>query len=609
MTEPSPTIIDGRYRVLERVGTGGMADVFCAEDLQLGRKVAVKVLHRRFAEDASFLERFRQEASSAAGLSHPNVVAIYDRGSWDGTLYIAMEYLEGPTLKELVAREGPLPPARAIAFTEQILKAARFAHSRSIIHRDLKPQNVIVGPDDRIKVTDFGIAKAGSAEITETGSMMGTAQYVAPEQAEGRTVAASADLYAVGVILYELLTGRVPFDGDNPIAIALKHMQEAPVPPSQLQPAVSPALDAVVLHALAKEPEHRFQTADAFLAALGAATEQPAAIPVPPARPAAPMAPVTAAEPVVARPRASRWWWAVVAGLLVIGGLALYLFLGTKEKIAVPRVVGVPQAEAQLQLKRAGFATDSQTKDSLTAEVGTVIGQDPPGGSTAEKGSTITLTISSGPGTAQLPVLTGKPRSEARKQLHDLGFKITETQQASDTVGVHRVIETRPAAGQEVDRGTTVTLVLSSGKPQVSVPKVTGQTLDDATAELKSAGFTVTVRRKEDATADPGTVLSQVPGPGALAIQGSAVTLTVAKAPAQVAVPDVVGSTQADATTALRAAGFKVTTTDQPVQDPTDDGMVVAQDPSDKAPKGATIMITIGRLSATTTTTTTPAAN
>jgi serine/threonine-protein kinase len=242
MTEQTPKIIDGRYRVLERVGTGGMADVFCAEDMQLGRKVAVKVLHRRFAEDASFVERFRLEASSAAGLSHPNVVAIYDRGSWDGTYYIAMEYLEGRTLKQIVEQEGPLPEDRAVDYVKQILKAARFAHSRSIIHRDLKPQNVIVDSEGRAKVTDFGIAKAGSSEITETGSMMGTAQYVSPEQAEGRTVSAPSDIYCVGVILYELLTGRVPFDGDNPLTIALKHTQEVPVPPRQLQPSISPAL-------------------------------------------------------------------------------------------------------------------------------------------------------------------------------------------------------------------------------------------------------------------------------------------------------------------------------------------------------------------------------
>ena len=600
MTDPAPTIIDGRYRVLERVGSGGMADVFCAEDLQLGRKVAVKVLHRRFAEDKSFVERFRLEASSAAGLAHPNVVAIYDRGSWDGTYYIAMEYLEGRTLKQIVEQEGPLPPARAVGYVEQILKAARFAHSRSIIHRDLKPQNVIVDSEDRAKVTDFGIAKAGSTEITETGSMMGTAQYVSPEQAEGRTVSAPSDLYSVGVILYELLTGRVPFDGDSAVAIALKHMQEAPMPPSQLQPGISPALEAVVLTAMQKRPEQRYQNADAFLAALAAADARPAvapAAPLPVQGPAAEVAPASTGG--------SGWWKAAIVAALLLGGLALYLLLGSKEQVVVPSVVGVPQAEAQLALKRAGFGSDAQTKPSLTVAAGTVIGSNPSGGEKAEKGSTVTITVSSGPGTARVPDLTGKPRSEAIKELEELGFEVREEQRSSSTITANRVIETRPAAGQELDRGTAVTLVLSNGKPRVAVPKVVGQALEDAQAELASAGFTVSVTRREDATAEPGTVLTQTPAAGTSAAEGSSVALVVARAPAEKTVPSVIGSSEAAARSDLQAAGFKVRTVTEDVDDPTQDGLVTAQSPQGKAAAGATVTITIGTFNAPTTTTTT----
>src|SRR3954464_3024840 len=262
------TIIEIGYRVLHRVGSGGMADVVCAEDLQLGRQVAIKLLHRRFAADEEFVERFRREASSAAGLQHPHVVAIYDRGAWDGTFYIAMEYLEGRTLKRLVQEEAPLAAPRAIDLTIQILRAARFAHKRGIIHRDLKPHNVIVDAEGRAKVTDFGIARAGASDMTQTGSIMGTAQYLSPEQAQGHAVSAQSDIYSVGIILYEMLTGRVPFEGESAVTIALKQVSEHPVAPSQLNPAVTPALEAAVMRALAKDPAQRYPDADAFIAAL-----------------------------------------------------------------------------------------------------------------------------------------------------------------------------------------------------------------------------------------------------------------------------------------------------------------------------------------------------
>ncbi len=259
------TLIDGRYKVVSRLGAGGMADVFCAEDQQLGRKVALKLLHRRFAEDPGFVERFRREAQAAAGLQHPNVVSVYDRGAYDGTYYIAMEYLPGRSLKQLIRQEAPLDPVRAIDITLQILKAARFAHRRGVIHRDLKPHNVIIDDADQAKVTDFGIARAGASDMTETGSIMGTAQYLSPEQAQGHAVSAASDLYAVGVVLYEMLTGRVPFDGEQAVTIALKHVSEAPIPPRQLNPSIPPELEQTILWALNKNPADRPQDADQFI--------------------------------------------------------------------------------------------------------------------------------------------------------------------------------------------------------------------------------------------------------------------------------------------------------------------------------------------------------
>ncbi|MGH3993270.1 MAG: protein kinase domain-containing protein, partial [Pseudonocardiaceae bacterium] len=271
MTEVADnTVVDGRYRVLGRIGSGGMADVYRAEDTHLGREVALKVLHRRFAQDAEFVERFRREARAAAGLQHPHVVSVFDRGEYEGTYYIAMECLSGRTLKALVNDAAPLDPLRVIDLGIQVLQAAGFAHRRGVIHRDFKPHNVIVDDEGVAKVTDFGIARAGASEMTETGSIMGTAQYLSPEQAQGHPVTAASDLYSIGVMLYEMLTGRIPFEGDSAVSIALKHLSEPPPPMSVEGLSIEPNLEAVVLGALAKDPLARWQTGEDFAAALEA---------------------------------------------------------------------------------------------------------------------------------------------------------------------------------------------------------------------------------------------------------------------------------------------------------------------------------------------------
>ena len=269
------SVVDGRYRVLRRIGSGGMADVWLAEDQHLQRQVALKVLHARFAQDREFVERFRREAESAAGLNHPNVVSVYDRGEVDGTYYIAMQYLEGRSLKELI--DIGLTPEQSVYLIRQVLEGARFAHRHGIVHRDLKPQNVIVDAEGKATVTDFGIARAGASEITQTGSVMGTPHYLSPEQAQGMDVTSVSDLYSIGVILYEALTGRVPFEADSAVAIAMKQVSQAPQRPSSINPQVSPALDAVVMRALEKDPGQRFQSAEAFIAALDAALRDPGA--------------------------------------------------------------------------------------------------------------------------------------------------------------------------------------------------------------------------------------------------------------------------------------------------------------------------------------------
>jgi beta-lactam-binding protein with PASTA domain/tRNA A-37 threonylcarbamoyl transferase component Bud32 len=629
----SETVVDGRYRVLHRVGSGGMAEVYCAQDLQLGRKVALKVLYRRFAEDSEFVERFRREASSAAGLQHQHVVSVYDRGEYDGTYYIAMEYLDGRSLKTIIREEGPLEPERAIDFAIQILRAARFAHRRGIIHRDFKPQNVIVDGEGRAKVTDFGIARAGASDMTQTGSIMGTAQYLSPEQAQGEAVSAASDLYSIGIILYEMLTGRVPFEGESAVTIALKQVNERPVPPSAYNGAVGPALEAVVLRALEKHPAQRFQDADEFIAALqdaraGAATGVTALAPAPVASPVAPLpvGPPTAVEPAGEAylyppeplpPRAprdgGRWWWWVLALLLVAGAVvAGALLLSGGRKVTVPTVVGADQANAEARLRQDGFKTDATPKTSQRPK-GEVIAQDPAGGSQASKGSTIDLTVSDGPAQVAVPQVTGLTVKSAVGRLQKRGLKAAQQPATSTTVKKGRVISVSPQEGQPVDKGSTVTLTVSNGPEQVDVPDVTTQSFDEAKPTLEAAGFKVTRKDQETTDEDPGTVLSQSPKGGAKADQGSAVLLTVAKAPSQVEVPDVTGEDQAAAIRRLSAAGFVIDQQTKDVDSPEGDGVVVEQDPAGgKAKKGSSVTIVVGKFNpdlnpeGTGTTTTTP---
>jgi serine/threonine-protein kinase len=594
------TIIDSRYRVLGRLGSGGMSEVYCAEDQQLGRKVALKVLAPRFAEDHEFVERFRREASSAAALQHPNIVGIYDRGEWDGTYYIAMEFLDGRSLKDLVRERGPLPPGFAADIVVQVLKALRFAHRRGVVHRDIKPHNVILDEEGRAKVTDFGIARAGASDITETGSIMGTAQYLSPEQAQGQRVDARSDLYAVGVLLYELLTGRPPFEGDSAVSVALKQVAEAPVPPSRLNPAVTPALEAVVLRALRKDPAARFPDADAFIAALELA-RGPGGPPTGGFVPTAPPAPPP--------PARSRWPLVLLAVLVLAGAaVAAYALLLRPDQVRVPNVENRTVSTAIARLRARGLEGRVENVQTERVERGRVARQEPGVGASVDEGSTVTLFVSVGPGQSTVPQVVGLPVDRARGEVRDAGFRVRVREAFSGKVPDGQVIRSTPAEGEQADRGRSVTLVVSKGPRPVPVPDVRGATRAAAASRLGAAGLRYRVAEQQARDAAPGTVLATDPAPGTAVTPGSTITLIVATAPPKVEVPDVTGLDAQDASGELSDRGFAVRLRQKDVTNPEDEGVVIDQSPDagERRSEGARVTLTVGRYAGAATPTPTP---
>jgi eukaryotic-like serine/threonine-protein kinase len=645
MTDPGTgTMIDGRYKVLSRLGAGGMADVYLAEDQQLGRKVALKLLHRRFAEDPGFVERFRREAQAAAGLQHPNVVSVYDRGTYDDTYYIAMEYLPGRSLKQLIREEAPLDPIRAIDITLQILKAARFAHRRGVIHRDLKPHNVIVDDSDHAKVTDFGIARAGASDMTETGSIMGTAQYLSPEQAQGHAVSAGSDLYSIGVVLYEMLTGRVPFDAESAVTIALKHVSEAPPPPTVFNPQVPHELEQVVLWTLNKNPSDRPTDADqmitalehakasllagsrgeltmsmAAMAAVGgvdAYADAPAGAPGladgpdpygPPPENGA-VGQDTFPPPEPERKTHRRWPWIALALALLIAGAAVAAYVVTRPaKVLVPSVANEQINTARTLLQNQGF-TVTVIDVTSSSPAGIVIGQDPSGGQSVDQGSTIALTVSSGPGNTTVPPVQGDTLDQAKRAIIQAGLKVGHiSTQTSRSVQAGQVISTDPPAGQNPQVGTPINITVSTGVPTATVPSVIGQSEAAARDAITGAGFAVGNVSSEVTTSEPdGDVVSQTPNGDTTAVVGASVDLVIARPPPTATVPGVVDLPVADATSQLTAAGFRVVTQTAPVLHKKRNGIVIAQSPGGGSTldKGATVTITVGQFTPTTTTST-----
>jgi eukaryotic-like serine/threonine-protein kinase len=633
------TLIDRRYKIVSRLGSGGMADVYLAEDQQLGRKVALKLLHRRFSADPGFVERFRREAQAAAGLQHPNIVSVYDRGSYEETYYIAMEYLPGRSLKQLIRDQAPIDPIRAIDLTIQILQAARFAHRHGVIHRDLKPHNVIVDDADQAKVTDFGIARAGASDMTETGSIMGTAQYLSPEQAQGHAVSASSDLYSIAVVLYELLTGRVPFDADSAVTIALKHVSESPTAPTHINAGVPRELEQIVMWALNKNPADRPQQAEEFITALqrakesilaGRRGERTAAMAAIAGVGAYKATAATATaepprhdyvvtdepilppeEPAYDPEHGSRWPWLalLIVALLIAGGVAAYL-LTRPVKAIVPAVVGQNISTASTLVQNAGFAVSTISTQSSKPS-GTVIHQSPQPGVKEDEGSTVTLTESSGPGNTVIPGVQNVPFTQAKKMLATQHLRVgSKVPQTSATIPAGNVIDTVPGAGQSVPVNSPVEVIVSTGQAKVTVPDVTGQSETDARSALSAAGFSVATSKQTSSTVSPGTVISQTPAGHTQQPPGTKVKLVVASAPTTATVPNVTNQDAVTAASTLTSAGFSVHKLTRTVSDPAKDGIVLSQSPSASTTQkqGSAVTIVVGHFQpkTPTTTTTTP---
>jgi eukaryotic-like serine/threonine-protein kinase len=608
-------VVDGRYRVLRRLGSGGMADVWLAEDTHLQRRVALKVLHRRFAQDREFVERFRREAESAAGLQHPNIVSVFDRGEFEGTYYIAMQYIEGPTLKQLIDRG--LTPEQAVALIRQVLEAARFAHRNGIVHRDLKPQNVIVDGEGKAVVTDFGIARAGVSEITQTGSVMGTPHYLSPEQAQGFDVTAVSDLYSIGVILYEALTGRVPFEADSAVAVAMKQVSQTPQRPSSINHRVSPALDAAVMRALEKDPGQRFQSADAFIAALDAALKEPgaaagdtAAFAALPPVVATPEEAAAAEEPdpeEEARKRRRRWIAAAIAAVLI--GVLVGLALTRDTSTEVPKVTGNQLNVAIALLQQDGFSIGEVKRVEREVAPNTVLEQDPAASPPSDKASLdcsfltffcskpeVTLTVSNGPGSSKVPPAAGLTQEEATEKLEAAGFGVKVESVNSAAVEAGLVVHSEPSAGTTITNGSDVTLFVSAGPKLIKVPVLVGSQRRLAVQQIRGRGLTPSVSEEESST-PAGEVTSQSPSAGSEVEAGSAVSIVVSSGKEQAKVPNVIGKLRAEAVQAVRDAGLNPTVEEEETEVTGKVGRATDQfpPPGSELEPGDTVTIVVGR--------------
>ena len=618
-------MLDGRYRVLSRLADGGMATVYVALDQRLDRKVALKVMRADLAKDESFVSRFRREARSAAKLSHPNVVAVYDQGEDDGNVFLTMELVNGLTLRQVMQTEGPLTPRAALDIIDPVLQALGAAHSAGLIHRDVKPENVILREDGTVKVADFGLARAiaTGTSTAQTGVLLGTVAYLAPEQVERGVADARSDVYAAGLLLFEMLAGSKAFLGDSPIHVAYQHVHsEVPLPSSRIS-TVPAQLDQLVARASARQPDDRPRDANELLAEVRRARQMlsPAELDLRPAGALGAAAvnmtmalPPTQVVPEVAAPagagvarshggaawlRSAPWRGrsravALFALILVAAAVALWFFLaGPGAKTAVPKVAGLTTAVAQRALTTAHLSAKVVTAFDETVKTGVVLASDPPAGREVGQGSTVALTVSQGPERYGVPQLVGRTQAEATQRLTDARLTVGKVTEAfSETVPQGQVISTSPAANASVKRATAVALVTSKGRQPIQLQDWTGKPADQAVKALTGAKLTVDATRQDWSTTVPkGSVISQFPATGTL-FQGDSVTLVVSKGPELVKVPDVFLKREREATAILEALGFKVKI-DRFAGGPLGTVTIQSIPAGTPAPKGSTITLTV----------------
>ncbi|MGX1850823.1 Stk1 family PASTA domain-containing Ser/Thr kinase [Streptomyces sp. NBC_01456] len=634
-------LLDGRYRIQARIAAGGMATVYQAMDTRLDRVLALKVMHPSLATDGAFVDRFIREAKSVARLSHPNVVGVFDQGT-DGTyVYLAMEYVAGCTLRDVLRERGALQPRAALDILEPILAALGAAHRAGLVHRDMKPENVLIGDDGRVKVADFGLVRAVDTHTTaSTGSVLGTVSYLAPEQMEHGTADARVDVYACGVVLYEMLTGAKPHTGGSVAQILYQHLHEDILPPSGLVPGLAPQLDALVAMACARDPQHRPQDAVALLSrgqearaqlteaqldivppqakevpAGGDGSERTDVIPrpdgvvpgageaelhrtsrleVPPEERTTRLRPV-ADEPGTpggrGLPRRRRLLTVVAAVLLVLGLGTGVWYINSGQFTTVPAVLDMPQAKAEKTLRDDGLGVKVVRGFSANVDRGHVMKTDPANGKRIRGTGTVTLTISRGPDIVTVPDLSGTPVADAKRKLRDRGLIPGTVNRAFDEeVAKGSVIRTDPASGSKRRPDTAVGLTVSRGAA-ADVPGVLGSERADAAATLRAAGFQVRFADQPVfSTQDKGTVARQNPAEGSRGGKGDTITLTLSKGPEMIPVPDVTGKNVDDAKKQLTDLGFQVEVK-KPFFFPQDTVDSQSVEAGKKAPKGGSITI------------------
>ncbi len=579
----TPQHLSDRYEIGEILGFGGMSEVHLARDLRLHRDVAVKVLRADLARDPSFYLRFRREAQNAAALNHPAIVAVYDTGEAEtpnGPLpYIVMEYVEGVTLRDIVHNDGPMPPQRAIETIADACQALNFSHQHGIIHRDVKPANIMISKAGAVKVMDFGIARAiadAGNSVTQTAAVIGTAQYLSPEQARGEKVDARSDVYSLGCVLYEILTGEPPFVGDSPVAVAYQHVREDPIPPSQRHPDISPELDAVVLKSLAKNPDNRYQTAAEMRADLirvhsGEAPDAPKVLTDAERTSLLAATPSDRTPPTEQLPAhrnaygerergqsVGRWLIAVaaLAVLTVVVTIAINMIGGNARDVQVPDVSNQASADAVVALQNAGFKTRKLTKPDSKVQPDHVIDTEPGAGTSVDAGDEITINISTGPEQREIPDVASLSYADAVKKLTDAGFgRFKQSPSASTPELKDRVVGTLPPANQTSAITNEITIVVGSGPEAKPVPDVKDQTEDSARQILTASGFANLITVPVDSTAPCGQIIGTDPAAGGQVPVDTAVQLQKSQCN-QFTMPDLRGQFWADAEPRLRALGW-----------------------------------------------------